>query len=72
MLSHLGAWHALAAHRGDGLRPELRRLLQRPVATVSSVYRTLSDGAEHGRRAQPGSNVGGSEASKDPDASKSM
>jgi hypothetical protein len=71
MLSHLGAWHAMAAHRGDGFPPEFVHLLQRPVAAVSSVYRTISDGAEQGRRAHPGSDVGESGTRKDPVPSKS-
>jgi hypothetical protein len=55
MLSHLGAWHAIAARHGDGLRPELIRLLERHTA-ASRVDRTptVSDVAEEGRSAQPG------------------
>jgi len=65
MLSHLGAWHVLAAQRGDGFPPELIRLLQRPVAIVSVVYRTVSDDAVHARSAQPDSNIRDSDTSRD-------
>ena len=46
MISLLAAMHALAAQRGEGLRPQLANLLERSKPTLEAD------------RAEPGSNVG--------------
>jgi predicted ester cyclase len=44
MLTHLGPLHAIAARRGDGLRPELARLLNRDADAlrIASGEKTMS------------------------------
>ena len=51
-MKQFSALHALAARRGDGLKPELMRLLARSRADAEAAPATLADDVGYPRDAQ--------------------